>query len=151
MLVNMHYSKAFFYLSSFEVLLGFQTLTAGGSIPLPSTGCRARLPFPARLALDTADLVRTWEPGDTSLHRGTHLFHGSSTCTPVASAMACRSSHRSAHGQRNDRPFRLNEFPIAHAHQSGGDNQTIIGDVGISPQATLTMQSDSGSVHLRLL
>ncbi len=44
-----------------------------------------------------------------------------------------------------------NEFPIANAHQSGIDGQTIIGDAGISPQATLTIQSDSGTLHLRHL
>ena len=44
-----------------------------------------------------------------------------------------------------------NEFPIANAHQSGVDDRTIIGDVGISPQATLSIQSDSGTLHLRHL
>jgi DUF4097 and DUF4098 domain-containing protein YvlB len=42
-----------------------------------------------------------------------------------------------------------NEFPIANAHSSGNDSRTIIGDVGISPQADLTILSDSGSLHLR--
>jgi DUF4097 and DUF4098 domain-containing protein YvlB len=45
----------------------------------------------------------------------------------------------------------INEFPIVNAQQPGSDKQTIIGDVGISPQAILTMQSDSGTLHLRHL
>ena len=42
-----------------------------------------------------------------------------------------------------------NDFPIATAQQPGTDGGTVKGDVGSSPQATVTMQSDSGDLHLR--
>ena len=41
-----------------------------------------------------------------------------------------------------------NDFPIASARQSDPFGKTIRGDVGNSPQATITMQSDSGSLRL---
>ena len=41
-----------------------------------------------------------------------------------------------------------NDFPIASAHQSGPNGRTVSGDVGSSPQAIVTIQSDSGSLHL---
>lgn len=44
-----------------------------------------------------------------------------------------------------------NDFPIVNTHKSGDDGRTVIGDIGSSPQATVFMQSDSGSLHLRQL
>lgn len=41
-----------------------------------------------------------------------------------------------------------NDFPIASAHQSGSTGRTVSGDVGSSPQAIVTIQSDSGPLHL---
>ena len=40
-----------------------------------------------------------------------------------------------------------NDFPIAIAQQPP-DVRTVSGDVGSSPQAIITLQSDSGSLHL---
>jgi Putative adhesin len=42
-----------------------------------------------------------------------------------------------------------NDFPIASVHQTGSYGRMVSGDVGISSQATVTIQSDSGSLHLR--
>jgi DUF4097 and DUF4098 domain-containing protein YvlB len=42
-----------------------------------------------------------------------------------------------------------NDFPIATAHQTGVDGRMVSGDVGSSPQSTVVIQSDSGSLHLR--
>jgi DUF4097 and DUF4098 domain-containing protein YvlB len=41
-----------------------------------------------------------------------------------------------------------NDFPIAAANQTGAYGRTVSGDVGSSPQATVTIQSDSGTLHL---
>jgi DUF4097 and DUF4098 domain-containing protein YvlB len=41
-----------------------------------------------------------------------------------------------------------NDFPIARAQQPGTESETESFDVGSSPQATVTLQSDSGSLHL---
>jgi hypothetical protein len=40
------------------------------------------------------------------------------------------------------------DFPIARAQQPGAESETVSGDVGSSPQTTVTLQSDSGSLHL---
>jgi DUF4097 and DUF4098 domain-containing protein YvlB len=42
----------------------------------------------------------------------------------------------------------MNDFPIAAANQTGAYGRTVSVDVGSSPQATVTIQSDSGSLHL---
>lgn len=42
-----------------------------------------------------------------------------------------------------------NEFPITTARQPVADVRIVSGDVGSSPQAAITIQSDSGSIHLR--
>ena len=42
-----------------------------------------------------------------------------------------------------------NDFSNAMLHQAPTDGKKITGDVGSSPQATVTLQSDSGSLHLR--
>ena len=42
-----------------------------------------------------------------------------------------------------------NDFPIVTTHPSGADGRQASGDVGTSPQAIITLQSDSGSLHLR--
>ena len=44
-----------------------------------------------------------------------------------------------------------NDFPIVNPHKPGDDGRTVSGDVGSSPQATVFMHSDSGSLHLRQL
>lgn len=41
-----------------------------------------------------------------------------------------------------------NNFPLVSTRQSDPSNKTVSGDVGSSPQATVTMQSDSGSLRL---
>ncbi len=41
-----------------------------------------------------------------------------------------------------------NDFPIATAHQTGVYGRMVSGDVGSSPQSTVVIQSDSGSLHL---
>jgi DUF4097 and DUF4098 domain-containing protein YvlB len=42
-----------------------------------------------------------------------------------------------------------NDFPIVIAHQPGAYGSTVSGNVGSSPQATLSIQSNSGALHLR--
>ncbi len=42
-----------------------------------------------------------------------------------------------------------NDFSSVTTQQPGNNKQTVRGDVGNSPQATVSLQSDSGSLHLR--
>lgn len=42
-----------------------------------------------------------------------------------------------------------NDFSNAMQHQGSPDGKKITGDVGTAPQALVTLQSDSGSLHLR--
>lgn len=42
-----------------------------------------------------------------------------------------------------------NDFPITPAHLPVAYGRTVSGDVGNSPQATITLQSDSGPLYLR--
>ncbi len=41
-----------------------------------------------------------------------------------------------------------NDFPIAATQQPGTEGPTISGDIGTSPQSTVVIQSNSGSLHL---
>ena len=42
-----------------------------------------------------------------------------------------------------------NDFQVAPAKQSLPSTKTVVGDVGSTPQATVAIQSSSGSVRLR--
>ncbi|HZS79294.1 MAG TPA: DUF4097 family beta strand repeat-containing protein [Ktedonobacteraceae bacterium] len=94
----------------------------------------------SRLTTDSGNITMRGSIGAT----GNYLFQSNSGTIDVTLPASTSFHARLASNSGSI----TNEFPLANAHQPGSNDRTVIGDVGVSPQATLTMQSDSGSLNL---